>query len=340
MSSVREVEVFHLTDVVDYLGPAEGRFFGTGYKRPHHQLSGIRVDFRDESPSFTARCGVTYPTDWSRKAGRDQEPHLSTVDVLLFSVQAAEVLLLATFGLTEEDRRGAWVRSIVIKAGRTPVEGELSDLPVTAELLRTQEEDGDVVSTVRSTVASLSAELDIVHRPRARVATVVDGASGEQLLGPSVLREYGDGYKDHVVRIADVHIDLPRAGATAQSTINVGGSEEVAVGLEADFGPSVSLVDAFVEALQLGQILIYEMDGLDRGNSNTLWMRRTVIRAGRPDRPVAAAGRTDVELRNSRIVSMGQRNWRTCDIVATRPGLSVQCSVGHALPGDLEDGER
>ncbi len=102
-------------------------------------------------------------------------------------------------------------------------------------------------------------------------------------------------------------------------------------GLEGAHQPSVSMVDAFVTALQLAQIMLYDLDDMRRQDSNTLWMRQTTLTATRPDRPTTAVPVTTA-LDEPGLLHMGTGTWRTLDVVAELAGLQVRSAVAHRLP--------
>lgn len=94
----------------------------------------------------------------------------------------------------------------------------------------------------------------------------------------------------------------------------------------------ICFIDAFVGAVQLGQLLLGRLDGLDRSAGGCLWTRRTSFRAYRP---LLTAQRSLLHTRlgRSRIVRLEGSPWRCADIVAgVGDALTVTCSVGHRLP--------
>jgi len=108
-------------------------------------------------------------------------------------------------------------------------------------------------------------------------------------------------------------------------------------GIDGDVRPALSPVDCFVTVLQLAQVLMYELDSIERGRSNTLWMLQTVLDAGEPgplDGPLprspAVTGKHLLPLRGSR--------WRNVDLtggcggVRLRPPSPTNCPPRPASP--------
>ena len=108
-------------------------------------------------------------------------------------------------------------------------------------------------------------------------------------------------------------------------------------GIEAMYQPSYSLIDTFVLTLQLGQVLLYELDQMARENSDTLWMRKTeFIMTG----PPAAIGplRAKVSLDRARILLSKGARWRVAEIVGqVGSQAQIRCNVAHQLPGQLTE---
>ncbi|MCC8929101.1 AvrD family protein [Rhodococcus sp. I2R] len=321
--------VAYTIELNEYLGPRETRFFGEGYKRARHDLD-VLAHQRD---SLEGIASVSYPDDWSKKGDASQRAHLSTVDVLLFGVQVAELILVGRYGLTETGRRQSWVRSASIAGGASPVEDSLSALAV-AGLLRSTAGFGSamVSSVVTVKIASLNVKVEIVHPPTSTNALEPDLAATRGLLAESRDQLYRDGYKRNEVNVETVLVEP--GGTQGSGALSIGPSAGAArapfTGLEGQFGAVPSFIDAFVAALQAGQVLLYELDGIKRAESNTLWMRRTRISAPGPLRQASKAA-FRVELSQPRVVVYGGSNWRAATIKAEVDQISVACSVTHRV---------
>jgi hypothetical protein len=333
----------HAPSIDDYLGPAEGRFFGHGYRRVHYDLAdGVTVD----GGGVHARVGVSYPADWSRKAGAaDRVPHLSTLDALILGARFAETALHTAYGLDAAQTRRAWLRRVDIRAGNTPYERGLDAVAVAARVAGTEPAPCSLCghrSTVDVRVGNMTLRCEIEHeavhgRPPAQRDGGGDG-SGARL--------YGDGFRDRSAEIADLAIagveSRARAAVTlasyaaARGACGPGRMARPADGLEAHYQPSLSMIESFVVSLQLGQVLLYELDGVARADSNTLWMRHTTIEATTPFRPAVAPVAATVSLQDSRRLTARGGTWRTATIVGHSPGLRTRCAVAHELPATVE----
>lgn len=329
MTSGLRTASLHLDTVDDALGPAAGRFFGEGYQRVRYTLSDPAFEIGDDTLTGRAALTLTYPVDWSRKDGQDRAPHLSTIDALVVGARIAEQALAAT-GVAVSDLPAAFVRSLRIRAGSRPVEqlGRIdvrcarrgAARPVTGTgRAQTARSAFDVV------IGAMRIDVEIEH-PLPRAAGGV-GATVE----PPAAGVYVNGFADRRLRIAPVDVDPDTLTAAAGVRLSSVQKPQRA-GLEGAYQPAVTVFDAFVTTLQLGQVLLYQHDGVSRDESNNLWMRQTHIEREHPvaatDTPVPAVTR----LANVGLLSKGGHDWRTADVVGELAGIAVTCSVTHQLP--------
>ncbi|ALG06315.1 AvrD family protein [Kibdelosporangium phytohabitans] len=322
-----------LPSVEDYLGDAQTRFFGAGYRAVDHRFTDVHSADGDGGPLMIASAAVEYPRDWSRKGSTDQRPHLSTIDVLVLGVRLAELWMARNVGLSDDALRSSWIRDVQMRAGRAAVEDELEAVPVVlwrSEVARSPSGSGRSVSTLECTVSTLTLRLELDHptAPSALAVPVADPISGVNG------RVVGAAYRARAPQVTDVRIPADRLTADAHVRLEPwDGLSAPGHGFEAVFQPSIGLIDAFVVVLQLGQILLYELDGLTRTESHTLWMRSTRWQASTPATPGDEAHRATVELREAQLLRNRENEmWRRADIVATLGRIAITCSVAHQLP--------
>lgn len=321
--------------VDDYLGPRHERFFGDGYKRSTQSFKRLAARLgQDGEPYITGTACAEYPVDWSRKGGVGRRPHLSTVDVLSLGVRLAESYLAYHHGLSDGERGATWVRRAEIRAGTRPVEHDLSDFPVSVRPLGSQPSPGVWEATeLRCVIGTFTLRLDLLHpRPSARATLdhILCGAEG----GP-----FGSGYKRrrHDIRNVTITPALDRATAQVEITDETGQHRPV-TGVESAYQPSPGMIDTFVAGVQVGQIMLYERDGVARADSDTLWMRSTVFTASRPDRVLNRSTPIAVSLTGSLILrTRNGETWRRADINAVMDDLTVSCSVAHRLVSHQEE---
>lgn len=318
----------------DLLGPAEQRFFGSGYRRIGQRLQGLTFQDAATERPLTATAAVTYPADWSRK--RDDvilRPHLSTIDALIFGARLAEHLVSRSRGLSTRQRAEMWLRRVEIKAGPKPDETGLDSLPASAGLLGSVDTadvaPGRMVSAVDCRVGGMTLRVDVDHESD---CAVIDAATNTWAEPAS--SAYHDGYRDREHSITALELDADALAVRADVLIGASqsASSPATAGIESAYEPAVSLIDAFVVALQLGQILLYRLDGIERGESNTLWMRRTVITSESPHRPADRPYPVTARLADPLIIQARGGTWRTAQIDCDLAGARVRCAVTHQLP--------
>lgn len=332
----------------DYLGPGANRFFGAGYKRAEQRLTRITVTAGpDGAGAAEAAASVTYPADWSRKGSVDQRPHLSSIDVLLITAELAEVYLTRALGLTPAERATLRLRRVRLLAGSTPVEEELAEFPVRARIAApVSGPDGLAVSTVDCQVGTLRARAEVQHPSTPPVPSTAYYPDARAALGPAYRRPYAGAHRDKAQRVDGIELDLPALAATARLAVTWTTPDDLELtGVDSGAHRGVSIVDAFVAAIQLGQILLYELDGVRRADSHTLWMRRTTLDIGASDQPAAgalrarlasgrpAAGALRARLADAQLLTAGDgAQWRSARIEAEYDHLSITCAVAHQLP--------
>lgn len=327
----------HYETIDDYLGSSEKRFFGSGFKRVEHYVRDVSLSSPQPGVPgrLRARASLVCPPEWSRKGEIDQRPHLSTVDAVVLSAQLSEALLNGTHSLDAAQKRQSWLRRVEIRAGSVPIEN-LDDLALEAVLSESQEDgSGARYSTFDCKIDTMKVRCEIVHAHAVASSQSSTHASLDEMLGEAVHRPYGAAFKSRKQDIRNVSVDVDSLSAQADVQIlTVDDGHTVDEGLEADYWPSVSMIDCFVTSLQLGQTLLYGLDGVERSASNTLWMRKTVLESSSPCRPASVPFVASVSLVNSQLIEVGGGVWRTADVTGSCHGIQLRCAVAHLM----EDG--
>jgi hypothetical protein len=183
----------------------------------------------------------------------------------------------------------------------------------------------------------MQARCEIEHQIARRVRTAGSYACMQDILGPVVPRYYGEGFKFRRQLIEHVRGDMETLRSYA--TVQIEPTEEghtTSEGIEGEYQPSVSMIDCFVVNLQLAQVLMYEMDAVERKNSNTLWMIRTVMQAENPHRPCQVPLAAHTAITGKHLLKLRGGTWRNTEIVGELGGVTMRCSLAHELPKDLD----
>ena len=314
----------------ELLGDGSRRFFSHGYKSTNPTLRALQVTHTLAESSLTARAALGVDGVWSVKGSSEQVPHLGTTDVMVLACRMAEALLASRY--SADLLPTARLASMTISGGSEPVEGLLEDLECRATL-----EDRVAGSVIRCSVASMHAVLEIDHKPAALGLASVESPTEEALVGDAGTRLYGQLWAKRQVSLLDVVLDQDHG--TAQAELSFREQPPLSPnldrrGLEAAYPQALSAVDYFVGSLQLGQVLLYRLDAINRADSNTLWMRRTRFNLSGLSTVIGSGNGTEltVRLQKSRLIEKDGGLWRCADVVGTFDGGDVVCSVAHRLP--------
>ncbi|MFM9445715.1 AvrD family protein [Streptomyces acidiscabies] len=323
-------------DIEDYLGPAEGRYFGSGFRRVRQRLAAITLTGGPESTRATATASVGYPGDWSAKGTGGLVPHLSTIDALVLAARTAELLLTHAYGLDVGARSRMWLRRVVIRAGGSPQE-DLARLPVHGTARPAESvavADGLRTSAVGVTIGSMHVRCEVQHEDQGgyRPSQGALYEDADTALGAPDGQYYAELFRRRGQRVTHLAVDAPAGSADAEVALTPAPGESAGTGLEAAYAPSASMVDAIAVMGQLAQILMYELDGLTRGGSDTLWLRRAELATDLPLRAVDRAFPVHARVADSRLVDIDDHQWRVCDLSYGFHGITGTFSVTHRLP--------
>lgn len=321
--------VLTFTTIEDYLGPAETRFFGAGYRRARYDYSPLTFD----GSSVTGVLGVEYPTDWSRKkVGSDLRPHLSTVDTMLVGAQLADALLCLARGLDDDARARSRITGLVLQAGTRPEE-DLDAIPLSASIKRSVAGpgDGETTTTVIASVGAMRVRCQVVHPDRPQTDVRRTTLTLEDVLGAGHSRLWGDGYRRRQQNITGVTADV--GALTALAVLDVTGRDgSTPHGIEAEESPFPGLVDVFVSSLQLAQVLLYEMDGVSRAESATLWMQQTTLTRDESPPERSEPAPIGVHVTSAELLTVHGATWRNIQFTARSAGITQRSTFAHRLP--------
>ncbi|MBD2801581.1 hypothetical protein ID854_14265 [Xenorhabdus sp. M] len=280
-----------LINADSYLGSSKTRFFSSGYKKVDYEI-------KDEvilGNEYNSMLTLIYPDDWSIKNKKNLNPHLSSVDVILMSAYASGKLL------NQFENSYYKITSMMICASHTPVE-RLTNIPINFGLNYCEEEG---IIYLQGKVGNMKSQLKVERKK-----------DNDILLTPVFSRKE---FKSVNHEIKDILLEGKyKSEALVVKTI---------LGRKTDY---IDYIDAFVSSLQIGQILLYELDGITREESNNLWMRN--IKLNETDAyNHKNSGTLEVTLENTNLISKGNDKWRSADIVANLNNIQVRCSVAHQL---------
>jgi hypothetical protein len=254
----------------DVLGPADGRYFGSGYRRTRYHLPGLRSGDEPEVLSGAAR--VQYPEDWSRKEGVARVAHLSTADALVLAAHAVQVALGRTLGLVAAEVRSAWFMELSVRTGARPVT-DLQAVPVSCRRTTTTADGRQTDFLVK--VGTFTVAAQVCH-PEAR------HPRPPQRGRPSEPTLYTHGFREsvHAGSVLSADTSVQRLDCSAEV-----GALPAQAGIESGTGCGATLLDCLVFAGQMLQMLVCLVDGTTRDGSGNLWLRTITFTTVNPVRP-------------------------------------------------------
>jgi hypothetical protein len=323
------------------LGPGDTRYFGQGFQRVTHHLTDVAIGSTRITGTVSATARVDYPADWSTKTTTPAGPHLSTVDALIIAGQLAEAYLTHGHGLDPSARARMWLRAFEMTAGAT-AQTQLAGIAVHGR--RSGMRLGPwgtstVISTFDVRIGTVRLSCQVQHDLGVPDLVPATWPHIDQLLGSAAHRHYGRGFTQRHHEIRDLVVDTARRQAHAAVRVEdrLPASPE---GMAASYEPALSLVDATVCTAQLAQVLAYQLEQVERDETETLWMRGFGMRADTPSvpigDPIAMSGRV---VQRKRLDRMG-KSWRIYRMDGDIGGIQAVASVAFNVPGVVDSEQR
>lgn len=292
----------------ELLGPAEERFFGSGFRRVCHVVGPSRpLDAGWKRVEATAE--IRYPADWSTKAGGSRQPHLSTLDGMLLAALLSARVAKAQAVADGRDVPWLTLKALTIRAGNQPSQ-ELGQVPVSVESLD-QEPTVDAISFAAK-VAGMKAKVIMASSD----GDEDDPAADRAMPGVDGI---GAGYRGNAHCISNVCLQADRV------TADVGVSRQ---------GRAISpgLLDAVIALAQVSQALLYQLDDIERSKSETLWMRHVDATVTRPAvLSPRSAWAASAAIEKATRLRLGPQDWRVTQMNASMAGIDFRYSLAHRL---------
>ncbi|MEJ6393491.1 AvrD family protein [Gymnodinialimonas sp. 2305UL16-5] len=289
------MELGYYDSIDDFLGLRQGRYFGDGYLKSSQIIRDFEMSGGLSALQISCIGIVKLPEMWSTKGEAKQKPHLSTIDVIEFALECLRQFRIGT-------RRGHelstdLLSSIAIVAGKSPVEDDMDAVPITGQV---RLDDG------ASEVMILKiANMEVTLRMRSEIDGYARGLT----------------FSRQPVELGKVllNTDEMQASAMAHSSPD-------------EAGGAWSLSASFACALQLGQLLLYKLDKIDRAKSNTLWMKKTFITFS--DLMPCVGGQQPIHAHLDDVLryTKADGDWRRANVCASFCNVQITCRVTHRLP--------
>lgn len=284
----------------EFLGDKSTRYFGAGYINCSQDISNFQIQSESlDTLIFSCLGKVVLPQTWSMKGSNNQKPHLSTIDIIELSLLTFDKFIQDIHHHPTCSKK--LIYKINITAGKSPVESDFEKIEITGSLKK------------------LNKDTNILDMNISNMNIQIFYCNDTHKIEPI---EFGH-YSKTPLEINDVMINVDELKAAA--LVN---NRRI---LKENIEPwSTSCL--FSAGLQLGQILLYQLDSISRAESNTLWMKKTEIffLSNQPNIDVSHPIFTRLE--NVKRYTKADGDWRRADIYSIIGNTKIICSVTHKLP--------
>ena len=296
----------------DILGDFEKRYFGAGHKRTNYKL---------KEGSECEKAEITHTSNWSEKKGCLIKPHLSTVDGIILSVMYVEKYMIDNMKFDVLD--DMFLYSFEIKSGTCAIE-DLKDISIKIRNEKILSSEADFEVSVEGMIVRLRFR-------KVSVQSIYDECSKEQKKY-NYISEHLKGIKHNIFGI---EID----GDEITCTVSREKVDDYSyTGIGSILSKSMSILEWLIVFSQMGQILAYDIDSIDRQNSETLWMKNVKAEIVNP---VEYKGNISVSggVTKKSLLNIKSDNWRIFEMAGSSADGNVrfQGKIAHILPNEKKE---
>lgn len=318
--------VISVNKIEEILGNPEKRYFSNGFRNICFEYKDIV--FKQNS----IECKLDFSVDnlWSKKGNQSLKPHIGIVEYYAVSVYLSEILLKAQLGLSDSEISNGWVTDFTIKT-RPTTDITVDSVDFKAQLISSSYINSSYCgdrSIIDITFGSITIVLVINHPSPKPVRNLsFDYSIFTNFQKPSL---YNSGYKRAIHKIKNVQINVPHLQASASVSIKNKISNDRMRGLGSNYLGSNLLTDHYLTTGQLIQVLLYELDNINRDESNNLWVREVKTHYSEPF--YRNTSEIFIKVTDTKIVNLKNDEWRLATIEAKQENISSVIKVSHILP--------
>jgi hypothetical protein len=247
----------YLSDISDYLGPAEDRYFSNGFK-------GVDISYRDADirrGCYTATVAMLFGV-WSKKKGVELTPHIGTTEFISIATVVCQQLMEKEAGLDRKSIDRSWISRFHCRM--KSCEGmDYTHVLLSGKIVSAQRGLEHTIYKFEVHVGNICVKLEI-NCP----VKPVDKHYYEQQEHSVDL--YREGYKLRDSTITNVHVDSKAMYSAGKITLYEQPCNKKGIG--ACYGGPL-LTDHILVAGQLTQTLLCRINHTSRSKSANLWLR-------------------------------------------------------------------
>lgn len=327
MNPVSTNTIITINTIEDVLGSPRKRYFSNGFRNTSFEYSDLF--FRNHA--LECKLHFSFNELWSQKRHRNLQPHIGITEYFTASAFFTEFLLKAYLGLNDEDISRCWISFFSVKT-RPAIQTDEENINFKAQLINTSPVNTSshflkFKSMVNIEFGKMKILIDINH-PVQRLEEDQTGII-------SVSRKtnhglYKAGYKHVNHKIRNIELDVANLSLSSGISIAHHIPSDQMRGIGSDYRNSCMISDHYLTTGQLMQVLLYEMDNINREESNNMWVREVKTYYPVPfSKPVS---RNTLKATETNIIRMKSENWRIATIESMHENITSFIKVSHKLP--------
>lgn len=297
----------------DILGDYETRYFGAGHKRTSYKLKGNYPDCIAE----------VYQTDsWSVKDGYQMKPHLSTIDGIILAVMYVEKYMKENEVVILPD--SLFLYAFEIKSGVMPV-GDLVNISLNMKKEEVLEEEAYFEVVVEGMAAKLKFK----------------SAKRNFFNNVSYIQEMDEDahyFSEHLKNVKHNIGDISFGENSIACVVSREEMKRVSYnGIGNLLANTISILEWLIIFSQMGQLLAYEIDSINRQESETLWMKNVKAEIDLSvtyNKPLFVSG----GIVKSSLLNIKSKMWRIFEMAGSADNGNVRFEgkIAHVLPNSKE----
>lgn len=293
----------------EILGNYEKRYFGAGHKHTNYEVK-IGEGY--------GNAKIIHTGSWSKKRNNILKPHLSTVDGIILSVLYVEKYL-------ESEERfhclsSMFLCSFEIKSGAHAIE-DLREINLVIKSKRIHSEEMYFEVLVENMIVKLKFK-------KMNIQSNIYKSNTE-------MNRY-NYFSEHLKHIRHNIYGIKTINERIECIVSREKESDIAYkGIESMLSDGMSILEWLIVFSQMGQILAYDIDSINRNDSETLWMKNVKAEMINPyeykGEIYASGGVT-----RKKILKMNSKKWRIFEMMGGSDDSNVRFEgkIAHILPNE------
>lgn len=295
----------HFDSIEEIIGDSSNRYFGDGYKKVEYNIQSMNIS----QSKVKALFNIYYPSNWSIKKSIPTIPHLSTLDSVIISLKMITEFLKYKFKYSVS-LSYFFVEFLEVKAGNYLNEN-LNNINATLEF----DEDKFLFC---GKISEFSVNTKLSH------------LSLHEKLTDSNNDYYYNGFKNKTSFVNNIDLDIVNNKIKAEINNNFSGKY---YGIESGYLKNkrlFCLLEQIIVTGQLTELFHSLLDDISRDSSNTLIMRRFVLKRTLNTNDKL---KNDIllEIKKSKIIQIRENMMRVSNMISKYGNSTINYSVAQKI---------